>query len=290
MAFPHPGPGSGSGSTSSSNSGFHLMNSPFGDTTYTKVFVGGLAWETKSDALRQHFEQYGDILEAVVITDKNSGRSKGYGFVTFRDPESARKACVDPTPVIDGRRANCNLASLGRPTPAISYARPRSAGPYYGGLPVPRSAGLYVGGTTYQRPVPYGYQQGYSYPQYGYAAYGSEYTYPQNVYNPYMGQPYVQIYSVPGGTANTGMYQYGQMSPTTPGGPGYTAVQGYTPVPGHQLVQFSGLNVNGAASTSRPPVQAPFIVAPVPSPHPHLIIPAHSSHQFVQNGSDQAAG
>lgn len=82
----------------------------------------------------------------------------------------------------------------------------------------------------------------------------------QNVYNPYMGQPYVQIYSVPGGTANTGMYQYGQMSSTTPGGPGYTAVQGYTPVPGHQLVQFSGLNVNGAASTSRPPVQAPFIV------------------------------
>lgn len=34
--------------------------------------------------------------------------------VTFRDAESARKACEDPTPVIDGRRANCNLASLGR--------------------------------------------------------------------------------------------------------------------------------------------------------------------------------
>jgi hypothetical protein len=34
--------------------------------------------------------------------------------VTFRDPDSASKACEDPTPVIDGRRANCNLASLGR--------------------------------------------------------------------------------------------------------------------------------------------------------------------------------
>ncbi len=39
--------------------------------------------------------------------------------VTFRDPESARKACEDPTPVIDGRRANCNLASLGRAQPAV---------------------------------------------------------------------------------------------------------------------------------------------------------------------------
>lgn len=59
-----------------------LFNSPFGDTTLTKVFVGGLAWETQSETLRRHFEQYGDILEAVVITDKNTARSKGYGFVS----------------------------------------------------------------------------------------------------------------------------------------------------------------------------------------------------------------
>lgn len=61
----------------------HLLNSPFGDTTFTKVFVGGLAWETKSETLRRHFEQYGDIFEAVVISDKNTGRSKGYGFVSI---------------------------------------------------------------------------------------------------------------------------------------------------------------------------------------------------------------
>lgn len=51
------------------------------DTTYTKVFVGGLAWETDKDTMKKHFEQFGEILEAVVITDKASGRSKGYGFV-----------------------------------------------------------------------------------------------------------------------------------------------------------------------------------------------------------------
>lgn len=53
----------------------------FGDTTYTKIFVGGLAWETKSDSLKRYFQQFGEILEAVVIADKSSGRSKGYGFV-----------------------------------------------------------------------------------------------------------------------------------------------------------------------------------------------------------------
>lgn len=55
----------------------------FGDTTYTKVFVGGLAWETQKETMKKYFEQFGDILEAVVITDKTTGRSKGYGFVCF---------------------------------------------------------------------------------------------------------------------------------------------------------------------------------------------------------------
>lgn len=54
-----------------------------GDTTYTKIFVGGLAWETQRDTMRRYFEQFGEILEAVVITDKNTGRSKGYGFVSL---------------------------------------------------------------------------------------------------------------------------------------------------------------------------------------------------------------
>lgn len=54
----------------------------FGDTTLTKVFVGGLAWETPKEAMREHFEKYGEILEAVIILDKVTGRSKGYGFVS----------------------------------------------------------------------------------------------------------------------------------------------------------------------------------------------------------------
>ncbi|KAL6011116.1 hypothetical protein ACLOJK_001560 [Asimina triloba] len=100
----------------------------FGDTTLTKVFVGGLAWETQKEAMREHFEQFGEILEAVIISDKITGRSKGYGFVTFKEAEAAKKACEDATPVINGRRANCNLASLGarRPRSASAAGAPHS--------------------------------------------------------------------------------------------------------------------------------------------------------------------
>ena len=66
---------------SSNTSSAPAAGGQFGDTTYTKVFVGGLAWETQKDTMKNYFEQFGDILEAVVITDKATGRSKGYGFV-----------------------------------------------------------------------------------------------------------------------------------------------------------------------------------------------------------------
>ena len=56
-------------------------SSQFGDTTYTKIFVGGLAWGTQRDSVKTYFQQFGEILEAVVIIDKFTGRSKGYGFV-----------------------------------------------------------------------------------------------------------------------------------------------------------------------------------------------------------------
>ncbi|KAF2291564.1 hypothetical protein GH714_025666 [Hevea brasiliensis] len=50
--------------------------SKFGDTTYTKVFVGGLAWETPTEEMRRYFEQFGEILEAVIITDKTQENLK----------------------------------------------------------------------------------------------------------------------------------------------------------------------------------------------------------------------
>ncbi|KAE8669132.1 hypothetical protein F3Y22_tig00112254pilonHSYRG00046 [Hibiscus syriacus] len=109
--------------------------------------------------MRKYFNSL-EILEAVIITDKNTGKSKGYGFVTFRDPESARKACVDPNPVIDGRRANCNIASLGRPRPSPHYSGVAASVP-----PSPPPPTVF-------------------YPPYGYPTYSPEYLYHQGVYNP----------------------------------------------------------------------------------------------------------
>ena len=53
------------------------------DTTYTKIFVGGLPYHTTDDSLRDFFKQFGDIDEAVVITDRQTSKSRGYGFVSI---------------------------------------------------------------------------------------------------------------------------------------------------------------------------------------------------------------
>ncbi|XP_024970968.1 RNA-binding protein 24-like [Cynara cardunculus var. scolymus] len=238
----------------SSTSGFQ---SPFGDTTFTKVFVGGLAWETQSETMRHYFEQFGEILEAVVITDKNTGRSKGYGFVTFRDPESATKSCVDPAPVIDGRRANCNLASLGRPRAPPPFGGITSPIPYAGGLQTARVPS--IGGYGCQPPFFYNYRQGLVYPSYPHGTYGPEYVYPQGVYNLYSGQQYLQM-----------MYPYNQISQF---GHGYTAFQGYG------LPTSSSIQTIQAAYPIG--VQGPqFVISAPPSPATH----------GGGGGSDQSAG
>ena len=58
----------------------------------SKLFVGGLAWATRDETLKAHFEQCGDVTDAKVIMERDTGRSRGFGFVTFADPEMAGKA------------------------------------------------------------------------------------------------------------------------------------------------------------------------------------------------------
>jgi RNA recognition motif-containing protein len=57
-----------------------------------KLFVGGLSWDTTEDSLRNLFAQAGTVVSASVITDRYSGRSKGFGFVEMSTPEEAEKA------------------------------------------------------------------------------------------------------------------------------------------------------------------------------------------------------
>uniref|UniRef100_A0A146LJL1 RNA-binding protein 24-B n=2 Tax=Lygus hesperus TaxID=30085 RepID=A0A146LJL1_LYGHE len=118
------------------------------DTTWTKLFVGGLPYHTTDKSLREHFAVFGDIEEAVVITDRQTGKSRGYGFVIMGDRPAAERACKDPNPIIDGRKANVNLAILG--------AKPR--GNLQPGLTFP---GLRAGYPTVL-PAQYGVPPGYS--------------------------------------------------------------------------------------------------------------------------------
>ena len=65
------------------NNDYLLQSLQQKDTTWTKLFVGGLPYHTTDKSLREHFEVYGEIEEAVVITDRSTGKSRGYGFVSF---------------------------------------------------------------------------------------------------------------------------------------------------------------------------------------------------------------
>jgi cold-inducible RNA-binding protein len=77
----------------------------------SKVFVGGLNYATTDETLRAGFERFGEIAEAKVIMDRDTGRSRGFGFVTFATPESAQSAIseMDGTE-FDGRNIKVNEA------------------------------------------------------------------------------------------------------------------------------------------------------------------------------------
>ncbi|CAL5051902.1 unnamed protein product [Urochloa decumbens] len=223
MAAAAPSSSSAGSGAGGGGGGPRPYRSRFGDTTLTKVFVGGLAWETPSEGLRQHFERYGDILEAVVITDRLTGRSKGYGFVTFREPEAALRAVQDPNPTIAGRRANCNIASLGPPRPA----QPRGRGPYAGGghLQVPQLAAAHgphfiprAPGSPQMMPQPqHGGGPAAIYPSpFGYW-YPPDFQYPQPMANPQMLQNYYpHVYGLTSPTASPYHQYVGYMAPQAP--------------------------------------------------------------------------
>ncbi|KAA8527903.1 hypothetical protein F0562_035228 [Nyssa sinensis] len=92
----------------------------------SKLFVGGLSWGTDDQSLRDAFCSFGDVTEARVITDRDTGKSRGFGFVNFSSEDAASTAMSS----MDGQELN------GRNI-RVSYANDRSAGPrsgYGGGL------------------------------------------------------------------------------------------------------------------------------------------------------------
>ena len=76
-----------------------------------KLFVGSLSWDTNDDGLRAAFGTHGEVSEAVVISDRDTGRSRGFGFVTFEDDEAADKAVAALNGTeLDGRTIRVDVA------------------------------------------------------------------------------------------------------------------------------------------------------------------------------------
>jgi cold-inducible RNA-binding protein len=86
----------------------------------TKLFVGSLAWAVDDDKLKDFFSAAGTVVSANVIKDRDSGRSKGFGFVEMSSDEEAKKAVAELNgKELDGRQIN------------VSEARPREERPRY---------------------------------------------------------------------------------------------------------------------------------------------------------------
>jgi RNA recognition motif-containing protein len=77
------------------------------------LFIGSLAYATTDDSLKAHFEQIGPVASARVITDRDSGRSKGFGFVEFENDADNQKA-VDQ---LDGKELDGRAISVGLARP-----------------------------------------------------------------------------------------------------------------------------------------------------------------------------
>ena len=76
-----------------------------------KLFVGGLAWSITDAMLRAAFEKFGTLVEAKVIMDRETHRSRGFGFVSYTEEASAAQACEAMNGVeLEGRAIRVNLA------------------------------------------------------------------------------------------------------------------------------------------------------------------------------------
>jgi len=128
----------------------------------SKVFIGGLAWHTDDATLRQKFEEFGAVEEAVVVKDRDTGRSRGFGFVRFSEESAAESAISAMNNVeFDGRTIRVDKAS------DKSSNQARGPGGGFGGRGGYNAEGGMQGNSGYGQPQG-GYMNPYSRNQGGY--------------------------------------------------------------------------------------------------------------------------
>jgi len=115
----------------------------------SKLFIGGLAWHTDETRLREGFEKFGQVDEAVVVKDRDTGRSRGFGFVRYASEQEAEKAIAEMNNIeFDGRTIRVDKASergAGGGGGGGGFGGGRGGGGYGGG----RGGGGYGGGRGY---------------------------------------------------------------------------------------------------------------------------------------------
>ncbi|XP_071707715.1 UBP1-associated protein 2B-like [Rutidosis leptorrhynchoides] len=88
------------------------------DPAHRKIFVFGLGWDATTNQLQSVFKKYGEIEECTVVTDKVTGKAKGYGFVLFKTRKSAKKSLKNTQKKIGNRFTTCQLAAIGPGEPS----------------------------------------------------------------------------------------------------------------------------------------------------------------------------
>lgn len=88
------------------------------------IYVGNLAWAVTDDDLRELFSQFGAVKSAQVIQDKETGRSRGFGFVEMPDDTEAAKAIAE----LNGRDSGGRPLTVNEARPKVDRDRPRGGG------------------------------------------------------------------------------------------------------------------------------------------------------------------
>ncbi|KAG5659495.1 hypothetical protein KAF25_002054 [Fusarium avenaceum] len=113
----------------------------------SKLYVGNLSWNTSDETLREAFSQFGQVTDSIIMRDRETGRARGFGFVTFSTEEEANAAVEGLNEQeLDGRRIRVNVANARPSGGSGGYGGGRGGGGGYGGDRGDRQGGGGYGG------------------------------------------------------------------------------------------------------------------------------------------------